>query len=64
MEHLLRLKTLGQFECQRDGKIWQSFESDKTRALLVYLALESGLAHTPRARHADPVSRVRVRFPA
>jgi predicted ATPase/DNA-binding SARP family transcriptional activator/Tfp pilus assembly protein PilF len=38
----LRIKCMGEFQIELDGKPLASFETEKTRALLVYLALESG----------------------
>lgn len=41
----LSLQFFGQFQVQLDGKPVTAFNSDKTRALLMYLTLESNRAH-------------------
>ena len=41
----LSLRLLGTFEIQRDGVLLHDFATQTTRALLVYLALESGRSH-------------------
>ena len=45
----LRLSFLGTFQVQLDERVITQFESDKVRALLVYLAEEHGKAHTRTA---------------
>src|SRR5512139_2241370 len=44
MAHLA-LNVLGEFQVLIDGVPISSFESDKVRALMVYLAVEAGLSH-------------------
>jgi len=41
----LRLSFLGPFQVTLDGKLVSSFEADKVRALLAYLAVESSRPH-------------------
>ena len=43
----LRLSFLGPFQVTLDGRLVSSFEADKVRALLAYLAVEAGRP-TPR----------------
>jgi DNA-binding SARP family transcriptional activator len=45
----LSLILMGQFQLTLDGQIVRGFESDKVRALLAYLAVESDRAHTRSA---------------
>ncbi len=45
----LSLMLMGQFQAAIDGQIVTSFESDKVRALLAYLAVESDRAHARSA---------------
>jgi DNA-binding SARP family transcriptional activator len=44
---LLKIELLGPFRVARDGRPVTGFETDATRALLAYLAMESG---TPLSR--------------
>lgn len=48
----LMLNLLGTFDAKMDGKPLTQFDSNKARALLVYLAIESGRTH-PRAKLAS-----------
>ncbi len=45
----LTLAFLGQFQVSLDGRPVTAFETDKARALLAYLAMETGRAHTRSA---------------
>ncbi|MCJ7435802.1 MAG: winged helix-turn-helix domain-containing protein, partial [Anaerolineales bacterium] len=42
----IKLSLIGTFEAQLDGKPIKEFESSKVRALLAYLAIESGRPHS------------------
>lgn len=42
MDARLQLRVLGPFQMEQNGRLVTRFESDKARALLVYLALEKG----------------------
>src|SRR5512146_1524922 len=45
----LNLSFLGPFQASLDGKPLNGFESSKVRALLIYLAIESGRPHSREA---------------
>jgi DNA-binding SARP family transcriptional activator len=49
MEPHLSLMLMGQFRAVLDGQVVTAFESDKVRALLAYLAVESDRAHSRAA---------------
>ena len=60
----LAIKLLGSFQVNLDGNSVTKFESNKVRALLAYLAVESGTAHSrekltdlfwPNMRRAEPI---------
>ncbi len=42
---MLRIKCFGDFQVEFGGKIIANFETEKTRALLAYLAVESDRPH-------------------